>query len=68
MHHDREELSLLQPLQKREIHVARMLLEHVIEIAHRLMEVDTENEMERVQLGALREAEPPRHVTGSLRS
>jgi hypothetical protein len=63
---DREEPSLAETLDERPVHVPNVLLEDVIEIAHRLVEVDAEDEAQRVQLIALREAEPPRHVVGGL--
>ena len=62
-----KELPLAQTLDERPVHVLDVLLEDVIEIAHRLVEVDAEDEVERVQLVALREAEPPRHVAGRVR-
>jgi len=64
---DREESSLAQPFEKWPVHVPDMLLEDVIEIAHRLVEMDAEDKTERVQLVALREAKPSRQVARSFR-
>lgn len=55
--HDREEFALPDALDERTIHVPHMLFEDVVEIAHRLMEVDTEDKTDRIQLVALRKAQ-----------
>ena len=68
MQDDGKEAPLFQPFDEWPVHVLHMLLEDVIEIAHRLMEVDAENEAKRIQSGAFREAEPPRHFAESLRA
>ena len=41
---DGEEFPLREPLQERAVHVAHVLLEHVVEVAHRLVEMDAEGE------------------------
>ena len=50
MERDREELPLGQALKQRAVHVPHVLLEHVVEVPHGLVEVDAEYEAERVHL------------------
>src|ERR1041385_2790699 len=55
-----EKLPLRQPLEKRPVHVAHVLLEHVIEISNRLVEVDPEGKSDRLQLSPPRRRGPGR--------
>jgi hypothetical protein len=57
--HDREELALAEALEEWPVDVAYVLLEDVVEIAYRLVEMHAEDEAERPQLRTLREAEAP---------
>ena len=68
MEDDREELPLPQTLDERPIYIPDVLLEDVVEIPHRLVEMDAEDEVERVQLVALREAEASRQFARHLRA
>jgi len=45
---EREEAALRQPLDERPVDVPQMLLEHVVEVPHRLVQVDAEHEADRV--------------------
>jgi hypothetical protein len=63
-----KEASLAEPFDEWQVHVAYVLLEDVIEVPHRLVEMDAEDEAQRVQLGALCEAEPPPHVARGVRA